>query len=182
MNEIKSPLTDGPLKLAEVAVIDLPAAATLRVFKLEKENELYSAGWKAYEAATSVVTELTNRAYANRTIGRVGANFLERVLKTQRVADAVSGAFFSALWPSLGLPTGDDIEALRRDVKSLREEVRAAAFAKNSDGIADEAESELDEILRGSAVGARIHPEFDNASWVGWHALPAIEVRNRVRP
>jgi len=181
MNEQKSQLTDGLMKLAEVAVIDLPAAATLRAFNREKENELYGAGWKAYEAATSVVTELTNYAYANRTIGRVGANLLERMLKTQRIADAVAGAFFAALWPSLGLPTADDIDSLRRDVKSLREEVRSTVYDKSSGAIAEEAESALDEILRGSAVGARIHPEFENASWVGWHAIPAVEVRNRVR-
>lgn len=180
MNETKSQLTDGLLRLAEVAVIDLPAAATLRIFQREQENELYKAGWKAYEAATTVVTELTNRAYANRAIGRMGANALERILKTQRVADAIAGAFFSALWPSLGLPTADDIESLRRDVKAMREEVRAAAYHRNR--ALHETESALGEILRESAVGARIHPEFDNASWVGWHALPAVEVRNRVRP
>jgi len=180
MNETKSQLTDGLLKLAEVAVIDLPAAATLRIFQREQENELYSAGWKAYEAATSVITELTNRAYANRAIGRMGANALERILKTQRVADAIAGAFFSALWPSLGLPTADDIESLRRDVKAMREEVRAAALQQKIASL-DESDSALGELLRESATGARIHPEFDNASWVGWHALPAVEVRNRVR-
>jgi hypothetical protein len=35
--------------------------------------------------------------------------------------------------------------------------------------------------IREAAVGARAHPDFDSSSWVGWRALPAVEVRNRVR-
>ena len=186
MSQPKSELKTGLLALAEVALIDLPAAVTLRAFKAETDGELYKAGWKAYEAATGVVTDLTNRAYANRSVARVGARMLERGLKTQRVVDAFAGAFFSALWPSLGLPMASDIEALRRDVKALREEVRTAAYERaayqaDTDEISREAETARELAIREAAVGARAHPDFDNASWVGWRALPAMEVRNRVR-
>src|ERR1700726_4476614 len=128
MSQPKSELKTGLLALAEVALIDLPAAVTLRAFKAETDGDLYKVGWKAYEAATGVVTDLTNRAYENRSIARVGARVLENGLRTQRVVDALAGAFFSALWPSLGLPMASDIEALRRDVKALREEIRTAAY------------------------------------------------------
>ncbi|HLI80015.1 MAG TPA: hypothetical protein VKV03_08530, partial [Candidatus Binataceae bacterium] len=104
MSQPKSELKTGLLALAEVALIDLPAAVTLRAFKAETDGELYKAGWKAYEAATGVVTDLTNRAYANRSVAKVGARMLENGLRTQRFVDALSGAFFSALWPSVGLP------------------------------------------------------------------------------
>jgi hypothetical protein len=185
MSQPKSEFKTGLLTLAEVAIVDLPAAVALRAFKSETDNELYKAGWKAYEAATGMVTELTNRAYANRSIARVGARMLENTLKTQRVVDAFAGAFFSALWPSLGLPMASDIEALRRDVKALREEVRAAAYereaAPETDEVTREAEAARELAIREAAVGARAHPDFDNASWVGWRALPAVEVRNRVR-
>jgi len=110
MSQPKTNLTDGLLALAEVALVDLPAAVTLRAFKAEMDGELQKAGWKAYEAATGVVTDLTNRAYANRPIASFGARIIERSLKTQRVVDAFAGAFFSALWPSIGLP--DDYFAL----------------------------------------------------------------------
>ncbi len=86
-------------------MIDLPAAVTLRAFKSDTDGELYQAGWKAYEAATGVATELTNRAYRNRGIAKVGARMMESTMKTQRVVDAFAGAFFSAFWPSVGLPT-----------------------------------------------------------------------------
>jgi hypothetical protein len=187
MSQPKSELQTGLLALAEVALIDLPAAMTLRAFKAETDGELYNAGSKAYEAATGVVTNLTNRAYANRGVARVGARVLENALKTQRVVDAFAGAFFSALWPSLGLPMASDIEALRRDVKSLREEIRTAAYEReatpetNTDDVTREAEVAREMAIREAAVGARAHPEFDSASWVGWRALPAVEVRNRVR-
>jgi len=186
MSQPKSELKTGLLALAEVALIDLPAAVTLRAFKSETDGELYKAGWKAYEAATGVVTDLTNRAYANRSIAGVSARLIENSMRTQRVLDAVAGAFFSALWPSLGLPMASDIEALRRDVKALREEVRTAAaqrpaYAKENDEVSREAEVAREMAIREAAVGARAHPDFDNASWVGWRALPAMEVRNRVR-
>ena len=198
MSQPKSELTrsepkTGLLALAEVALIDLPAAVTLRAFKSETDNELYQAGWKAYEAATGIVTDLTNRAYVNRSITRIGARMLENGMKTQRVVDAFAGAFFSALWPSLGLPMASDIEALRRDVKSLREEIRTAEYERtaafereagldrDTNDVTREAEVAREMAIREAAVGARAHPEFDSASWVGWRALPAVEVRNRVR-
>jgi len=189
----RSELKTGLLALAEVAIIDLPAAVTLRAFKSETDNELYKAGWKAYEAVTGVVSDLTNRAYANRSIARVGARMLENGLKTQRVIDAFTGAFFSALWPSVGLPMASDIEALRRDVKALREEIRTAEYDRaaanereaglesDSDEVTREAEVAREMAIREAAVGARAHPDLDNTAWVGWRSLPAVEVRNRVR-
>ncbi len=190
MSQPKSVLNSGLLALAEVALIDLPAAVTLRAFKSETDGELSQAGWKAYEAATGMVTDLTNRAYRNRSIAKVGARVLESSMNTQRVVDAFAGAFFSAFWPSVGLPTSDDIEALRRDVKSLREEIRTAEFERAAAAEREnEVETDTDEIAREAevaremairAVGARSH-EFDNPAWVGWRELPAVEVRNRVR-
>jgi hypothetical protein len=183
MNQPKSELKTGILALAEVAMIDLPAAVTLRAFKAETDGELHKAGWKAYEAATGIVTELTNRAYANKGIAKVGARMIENTMRTQRVVDAMAGAFFSALWPSIGLPMASDIEALRRDVKSLREEVRAIAYERDgeSEEVSREAEAARETAIREAAVGARVHPNFSNASWTGWRELPAVEVRNRVR-
>ena len=182
MSQPKSELKTGIFALAEVVLIDLPAAVTLRAFKAETNGDLHQAGWKAYEAATGIVTDLTNRAYANKSIAKVGARILENTMRTQRVVDAMAGAFFSALWPSIGLPMASDIEALRRDVKSLREEVRAIAYEREeTEDVSREAEVVRETALRKAAVGAHVHQNFDDASWVGWRALPAMEVRNRVR-
>ena len=187
MSQPKSELKTGLVALAEVALIDLPAAVTLKTFRADTDGELYKAGWKAYAAATGLATELTNRAYRSPGIAKVGARMIENTLKTQRVMDAVAGAFFSALWPSVGLPTASDIEALRRDVKALREEVRAAAIEREvareteSDDISREAEVAREAAIREAAIGARSHFNHDPASWIGWRAVPSMEVRNRVR-
>ena len=187
MNQPNSELKTGLLALAEVALIDLPAAVTLRTFKRETDGELHKAGWKAYEAATGIAGELTNRAYRSRGVAKLGARMIENTLKTQRVMDAVAGAFFSALWPSVGLPMDSDIEALRRDVKALREEVRAASFEREasreteSDEVSREAEAAREIAIREAAIGARSHNNIDPAMWIGWRSLPSMEVRNRVR-
>ena len=187
MSQPKSELKAGLLAIAEVALIDLPAAVTLRTFRAGTDGELYKAGWKAYEAATGIATELTHRAYQNRGIAKVGARMIENTLKTQRVVDAVAGAFFSALWPSVGLPTATDIEALRRDVKALREEVRTIGFEREatreneSDEISREAEAARETAIREAAIGARTHLNHDPAAWIGWRSIPSMEVRNRVR-
>src|SRR5258708_4686805 len=94
MSQPKSELKSGLLALAEVALIDLPAAVTLRAFKSDTNGDLNLAGWKAYEAVSGVATELTNRAYRNRAIAKVGARMMENTMKTQRVVDAFAGAFF----------------------------------------------------------------------------------------
>jgi len=186
MSQPKPQLKNGLLALAEVAMVDLPAAVTLRAFKAEKDGELQKAGLESYAVATGVVTDLTNRAYANRPFASFGARIIERSMRTQRVVDAFTGAFFAALWPSIGLPMATDIEALRRDVKALREEIRATAYEKDatdadSANYSRDAESAREIAIREAALGARAHPDFEDASWVGWRALPAVEVRNRVR-
>ena len=84
MSQPKAELRTGLLALAEVAIVDLPAAVTLRAFKSEQDGELYKAGWKAYEAATGLVTDLTNRAYANRSLARIGARVSKNVEDSAR--------------------------------------------------------------------------------------------------
>lgn len=183
----KSQLGEGLMKLAEAIAIDLPAAATLRVFRHAKDEDVYMAGWKAYDAASAIASELTNRAYANRTVGRITGRALDRALSVQRFADAATGAFFAVLWPNIGLPTATDVEALRQEIKKLREEVRTAVYVseagprreEDSDRVMREAEAAREEILRETAEAGRIHPQSHSPSWSGWH-FPEQELRNRV--
>lgn len=116
MKETKSQLADSLMKFVEAALIDLPAAVTLRAFRRAEDKDVYLAGWKAYDALSGIAAELTNRVYVNKTIGRMAGRAIDATLQTQRLADAVAGSFFAALWPSLGLPTASDIEGLRLDV------------------------------------------------------------------
>jgi hypothetical protein len=194
MKEAKSQLGAGLMKLAEAMLIDLPAAATLRLFRRAEDKEVYMAGWKAYDAANAIAGELTNRAYANQAVGRIMGRALGRVLSVQRFADATAGAFFAVLWPNVGLPTASDVEAVRQELKKLREEVRTAIYVADSgeraqpgerteyedtDRVMLEAEAAREQILRETAQAGRLHPPFHNPAWSGWH-FPEQEIRNRV--
>jgi hypothetical protein len=108
-----SELGDAFKSLAE-ASIDLPLLAIGRIFDRGFSDDLHRAGWKAYDAGIAVATQLTNRLYSNRRFGSISGRALDTTLKLQQLADAASGALFSALWPMLGLPTADELRRLER--------------------------------------------------------------------
>lgn len=124
MAQKNSQLADAFTNLAEATLIDLPLLAMGRVFDRTFRDELRKARWKAYDAGVAVTTELTNRLYTSRRVGRVSSRVLDTSLKVQRLADAASGAFFAALWPMVGLPTASEMRRLTDQVESLREQLR----------------------------------------------------------
>jgi hypothetical protein len=129
MAQNKSPLTGAVTRLAEAALVDLPLFAIGRLFDRRFSGELRGAAWKAYDATVAITTDLTNRAYSSRRVGRVSGRALDTSLKVQRLADAASGAFFAALWPMVGLPTASEMRRLSDQIESLREQLRPAEFA-----------------------------------------------------
>jgi hypothetical protein len=86
-----SQLSSAVSNLAEAILIDLPLFAIGRLFDRTFNDELRQAGWKAYDASVAISTELTNRAYGSRRVGRVSARTLDASLKVRRLADAASG-------------------------------------------------------------------------------------------
>ncbi len=124
MAQKNSQLADAVTNLAEATLIDLPLLAMGRLFDRTFSDELRKARWKAYDAGVAITTELTNRLYTSRRVGRVSSRVLDTSLKVQRLADAASGAFFAALWPVVGLPTASEMRRLTDQVESLREQLR----------------------------------------------------------
>ncbi len=124
MAQKNSQLADAVTNLAEATLIDLPLLAMGRLFDRTFSDELRKARWKAYDAGVAVTTELTNRLYTSRRVGRVSSRVLDTSLKVQRLADAATGAFFAALWPIVGLPTASEMRRLSDQVESLREQLR----------------------------------------------------------
>jgi len=120
MAQKNSQLADAVTNLAEATLIDLPLLAMGRLFDRTFSDELRKARWKAYDAGVAVTTELTNRLYTNRRVGRVSSRVLDTSLKVQRLADAASGAFFAALWPMVGLPTASEMRQLTDQVFAAR--------------------------------------------------------------
>jgi hypothetical protein len=111
--------------LAEAATVDLPIAAAKRLVGSSDERELHEAGWKAYDAAVAIANDATNRIFTNPTIAGLTSRSLEAAVRWQRLNNAIAGAFFSALWPSIGLPTAIEVQAAREELNEVRDELRA---------------------------------------------------------
>lgn len=139
MPQEKSQLAGAVSNLAEAMLIDLPLLAIGRLFDRGFSSDLEQTGWKAYDAAVAITTELTNRLYASPRIGRASSRALEDWLNLQRLTSAASGAFFAALWPLVGLPTAAEMQLLIDQVESLREQLQASDLAMEADPAASSA-------------------------------------------
>jgi hypothetical protein len=111
--------------LAEAATVDLPIAAAKRLVGSTDERELHEAGWKAYDAAVAIANDATNRIFTNPTVAGLTSRSLEAAVRWQRLSNALAGAFFSALWPSIGIPTATEVQAAREELNEVRDELRA---------------------------------------------------------
>jgi hypothetical protein len=111
--------------LAEAAIVDLPIAAAKRLAGGADERDLHEAGWKAYDAAVAIANDATNRVFTTPAIANLTSRSLEAAVRWQRLNNALSGAFFAALWPSLGLPTATEVQAARDELVDLRGEIQA---------------------------------------------------------
>jgi len=129
----QSSVTEDFGKLLEAAWFDLPTAAMKRLFSKEDDGAVREVGWKAYDAWVRLANDASNRLYANPTFGNLAGRGIQAGLQVTRVVDAVASAVFGNLWPAIGLPTATDMEALRADVKSLREEIRSVRIQSNED-------------------------------------------------
>jgi hypothetical protein len=148
MAQKNSQLVSAVNTLAEALLIDLPLFAVGHLFDRRFGDDLRKAGWRAYDAGVATATELTNRVYSSRRVGRVSGRALDASLKLQRLADAASGAFFAALWPMVGLPTASEMRRLSDQMESLREQLQPSELTIEA---ADQLR--FDEVLPHDAVG-----------------------------
>jgi hypothetical protein len=111
--------------LAEAAIVDLPIAAAKRLAGSSNERDLHEAGWKAYDAAVAIANDATNRVFTTPAIAGAASRSLEAAVRWQRLNNALTGAFFATLWPSLGLPTATEVQAARDELSEIRGEIQA---------------------------------------------------------
>ena len=113
------------------------------------DRQLHELGWKAYDTVVGVANSATNRAFTSPTVGNVLGGAIDIMLRYQRFNIAVAGAFFSALWPAVGLPSATEVESMRDDVRAMREDLRDAVAERDSK---DDFASDLHRAVRESIV------------------------------
>jgi hypothetical protein len=157
LNFTDSAFTDEMLKLAQTLMPEPPTAKVKRLVAgitdtiADKgiDRQLHEIGWKAYDTVIGAANNATNRVFTSPTVGSMLGGAIDIMLRYQRFNVAVAGAFFSALWPAVGLPSASEVEAIRSDVRAMREELRDAVADRDSK---DDFASELHIAVRESIV------------------------------
>ena len=112
------------------AMVEMPFVAARSMFAQDRERhgeqELRQAGWKAYDAWVQLLNESANGLYASPEVGDSVGRSMEASLRWQRLGSAMTGAFFAALWPAVGLPSAAELTELRAEVGALRDDLAAA--------------------------------------------------------
>jgi len=154
LNSKDSSFSDEILKLEQCLMPEPPTAKVKRIVADGGiDRQVHEIGWKAYDTVVGAANNATNRLYSSPALG--GA--IDVMLRWQRFNAAVAGAFFAALWPAVGLPSAAEVEALRRDMRSMREEVRDAVAERDSK---DELASGLEKAIRESVVSQRVEDKI----------------------
>jgi hypothetical protein len=154
LNHTDNSFSDEVLKLAQCLMPEPPTAKVKRMVAgivADKgiDRQLHEMGWKAYDTVIGAANNVTNRAFTSPAVGQVLGGAVDIMLRWQRLNAAVAGAFFSALWPAVGLPSATELEAVRRDVRAMREELRDAVADRESK---DDFASELHVAIRESII------------------------------
>ena len=157
LNHHDSSFSDEVLKLAQCLMPEPPTSKVKRIVAdlADKgiDRQLHELGWKAYDTVVGVANDATNRVFTSPTVGNLLGGAIDMMLRWQRLNAAVAGAFFSALWPSVGLPSAHEFENLRSDLRAMREELRDAVAERDAK---EEFAGELHVAVRESIINGQI--------------------------
>lgn len=169
------------------AMVEMPFVAARSMLMQDRERggeqdierdlqkDLQQAGWKAYDAWVQLLNESANGLYSSPEVGASVGRSMEALLRWQRLGSAMTGAFFAALWPAVGLPSAAELTELRAEVGALRDDLAVARLE------AQEARAAEVEVPVGE------HPVGDplTAMWNGgWSpaTLPFVRKRGEDAP
>jgi hypothetical protein len=128
--------SDEILKLAQCLMPEPPTAKVKRMVAniagTGIDRQLHELGWKAYDTVIGAANNTTNRVFTSPAVGQVLGGAIDIMLRYQRFNAALAGAFFSALWPAVGLPSATEVEAIRGEVRAMRDEIRDAVAERES--------------------------------------------------
>lgn len=123
----RSFLVEELSKWVETTWLQLPAEAAKVLTGASDSKGLRKAGWKAYDAWVSLANEFTNNVYSDPIVGEASGRMMETALRLRQITGTMASAFFANFWPSLGLPTHNEMAALRDELLALREELASYA-------------------------------------------------------
>jgi len=125
--------SDEILKLAQCEMAEPPTAKVQRAIAEGRfDRQAHEIAWTAYDAVVGAANDVTNQLFVRPAVGNVLGGAIDIVLRLQRFNAAVAGAFFGALWSAVDLPAAADVEALRIEVRSMREDLRDAVAGRDS--------------------------------------------------
>ena len=154
--------SDEILKLAQCEMPEPPTAKVKRVIAEGRfDRQAHEIGWTAYDTVVGAANDVTNQLFVSPAVGNVLGGAIDIVLRWQRFNAAVAGAFFAALWPAVGLPAASDVEAIRIDVRSMREELRDAVAERDAEK---------------SPVTARKSSAYLFSAWPEWPGKDPAEI------
>ena len=153
LNSNDTTFSDEMLKLAQCLMPEPPTSKVKRMVAniTDKgiDRQLHELGWKAYDTVIGAANSATNTVFTSPTVGNVIGGAIDIMLRYQRFNAAVAGAFFTALWPAVGLPSATEVESIRGEVRAMREELRDAVAERDSK---DDFAADLHRAVRESIV------------------------------
>jgi hypothetical protein len=106
-------------------LFDIPVAAGRWGTGKGEPSAIFAALWRSYDATIHLGGASIDRLYRSERFGRLLAVSIDGLLRWQRLNNAFAGAFFTALWRGVGLPTAAEMRALREELRSLAASIEA---------------------------------------------------------
>ncbi len=158
--------SDEILKLAQCEMPEPPSAMVQRAIAEGRfDRQVHEVAWTAYDAVVGAANDVSNKLFVSPAVGNVLGGAIDIVLRLQRFNAAVAGALFGALWSAVDLPVAADVEALRIEVRSMREELRDAVAERDA---------------AKSPAAARESSAYQFSPWPEWPGNDPAEFRKDV--
>jgi hypothetical protein len=160
----KSELVKDFENFAQALWLEIPSAFVQRALGQADDSTVSDAGWKAYDAWIGIANEVTNRIYENDTIAEITGRAMEAALRIQQVGGTLTTAFFNNLWPTIGLPSKNEVETLRSEFAALQRTLQAATEQTEHAQVAHRAVDDGLKLVRGHGHTKRPIEDKENAA------------------
>ena len=117
---------------------DLPVASLRWGLGVGGEKDATIAAWKGYDASVRMATAAIDALYRNPLFSDIFGRTLSSLLRWQQIGNAMSGAVFTSLWATIGIPTATELQGLSEQLRSLEHHLSQMAHKKDVQKLLDE--------------------------------------------